>query len=247
MRWCRADSMLPAGHMLEATGGDVTGGGRTSRSSDGSGPNRSEDIKMQIDELMRWMPETSQSIVVAQGPADFDSMRPRDVAIEGARPIQTPISRLCCRLRPEFPATRTAWQHGLLFELDDSFQREFEKNRVLSAAMILTNTRGEVNVPFGIQSHTCQVEFLSEPRNPAAKNALVKLGSETLTTTAGPIITRRVYGEPGINIYVANPRPSIMMVATDAANLKTIIERMINPHATRVAFRRVWPNGGSST
>jgi hypothetical protein len=197
-----------------------------------------------VDQVIRWLPEDTESVIVVRGPIREEPKNPPIQTI-GAGPDgasinvwHDPVSgkEVPAPLEPDFQQVA---QHATLACLElagSAFTKNIGQQKVRFAMSAGRGFHVASVIPYVIACDFCQVIWFDNPAPDVAiePTAPHKVGVESIE---GHRVVRLYDGEePGDSLYFAKPKPNILIVATNLDFLRAMFRRMSQPASSRTSL-----------
>lgn len=202
---------------------------------------RRQEMPDDIGQVIRWLPEDTESIIVVRGPIRAEPKNPPIQTI-GVGPNGASISvwhdpvtgkEVPAPLEPDF---QQAAQRGALACLElagSAFTKDSEKQKVRFAMIVGRGFHLASVIPCVMACDFCQVIWFDNPVpdvaiEPTSPN---KVGVENIE---GNRVVRLHDGDgPGDLLYLVRPKLNILILATNLDFLRTMLRRMSQPASSR--------------
>jgi hypothetical protein len=187
-------------------------------------------LKAPVATALRWLPEDTETVIVANGPFRLPAPEPQDPddhdafykkeSVDFAEIVRVTVFALASQLAvgDETPSAKPLFDVELSFALEGS--RRFRAPRSLG----MMSYEGALVADAG-EKGKAEIQAIVDA---VSKSAAEKI--ELAGTSVFVLKSSSEFGVPAL--YTATPRPGLLCVASDRAYLETLLERMAKPGAT---------------
>jgi hypothetical protein len=192
-------------------------------------PSPAPALRAPVAAALKWLPEDTETVIVANGPFRLPAPEPRDPAdhdafykkesVDFAEIVRVTVFALASQLAvgDETPSSKRLLDVEFSFALEGS--RRFRAPRSLG----MMSYEGALVADAG-EKGRAEIQAIVDA---VSKSAAEKL--ELAGTSVSVLKSSSEFGIPAL--FTASPRPGLLCVASDRAYLATLLERMAKPGA----------------
>ncbi len=219
-------------------------------------------LPAELEEVLRWLPEDTESLMVASGRYMPAPLPPPGLIVESGEyvdgkfePIYRDANTGKVITPPRLDSEGDFWRMAIemsgfsfLDDVDEPHLQKIARLPLRHAALASRRFKPVTGIPGGTPFEGCAVLWFERP----IPMDLVAMRSDETTRTeriadqvVASIATREEWGEnQKLTLYFAHPKPQVLLMATDKEFLRTMLTRITQRTATRAMppDRAEWQN-----